>query len=168
MNSMVVIGSLSPLVWSGLRVGWIRAPEHLIARLGQAKAISDLGTSLLPQLVAARLMERLPEVRQHRNRELAARCDQAIALLAERMPDFEVTRPHGGACLWVGMPAGDAGEFAHVAVRDGVAVLPGQLCSVRDAHHDRFRLSFAVDPTALVVGIERLAFAWADYRRHVR
>jgi DNA-binding transcriptional MocR family regulator len=167
-NSTVVVGSLSPLVWSGLRIGWIRAPEHLIASLGQAKAIADLGTSLLPQLVAARLMERVPELRAHRNHELAARCDQAIALLRERMPDFEVARPPGGACLWVGMPTGDAGEFAHVAVRDGVAVLPGQLCSARDGHHDRFRLSFACDPTALVVGVDRLAFAWEDYRRHVR
>ncbi len=165
-DSMVVIGSLSPLVWSGLRVGWMRAPEHLIARLGQAKAIADLGTSLLSQFVATRLMERLPELRRHRNRELAARCHQAMCLLGEFLPDFEVRRPNGGACLWVGMPAGDAAQFAHVALRDGVALLPGQLCSARGAHHDRLRLSFACDPTRLQVGIERLAFAWGDYRRH--
>ncbi len=165
-DSMVVIGSLSPLVWSGLRIGWIRAPEHLIASLGQAKAIADLGTSLLPQFVATRLMERLPELGLHRNRELAARCEQAMGLLGELLPDFEVRRPNGGACLWVGIPAGDADQFAHVALRDGVAVLPGQLCSARGAHHDRLRLSFACDPTRLLVGIERLAFAWAAYRRH--
>ncbi len=167
-DSIVVIGSLSPLVWSGLRVGWIRAPEHLIASLGQAKAIADLGTPLLSQLVATRLIERLPQLRQHRNRELAARCDQAMGLMEELLPDFDVRRPDGGACLWVGIPAGDAGQFAHVALRDGVAVLPGQLCSARAAHHDRLRLSFACEPTFLHVGIERLAFAWADYRRHVR
>ncbi len=63
-DSMVVIGSMSPMVWSGLRIGWIRAPEHLIASLGQAKAIADLGTPLLAQFVATRLMERLPELRQ--------------------------------------------------------------------------------------------------------
>lgn len=167
-ESMVVIGSLSPLVWSGLRIGWIRAPEHLIASLGEAKAVVDLGTSLLSQFVATRLMERLPELGQHRNRELSARCNQAIGLLEELLPDFEVRRPDGGACLWVGIPAGDAGEFAHVALRDGVAVLPGQLCSARDAHHNRIRLSFACDPTGLHVGMERLAFAWDDYRRHAR
>lgn len=165
-DSMIVIGSLSPLVWSGLRIGWIRAPEHLIASLGQAKAVADLGTSLLPQFVATRLMERLPELKQHRNRELAGRCRQAMGLLGEVLPDFEVRRPNGGACLWVRMPSGDAGQFAHVALRDGVAVLPGQLCSARGAHQDRLRLSFACDPTRLHVGIERLAFAWTDYRRH--
>jgi len=165
---MVVIGSLSPLVWSGLRIGWIRAPERLIASLGQAKAIADLGTSLLPQLVSARLMERLPELRQQRNRELAARCDQATALVRGLLPDFDVRRPRGGACLWVGMPAGDAGEFAHVALRHGVAVLPGHLCSARGGHHDRLRLSFAYNPTGLGVGIRRLALAWADYRRRAR
>lgn len=167
-DSMVVVGSLSALVWSGLRIGWIRAPEHLIAGLGQAKATADLGTSLLSQFVATRLMERLPELRRHRNRELAARCDQAMGLLRELLPDFEVRRPDGGACLWLGMPAGDAGQFAHVALRDGVAVLPGQLCSARGGHHDRLRLSFACEPTRLHVGIERLAFAWDDYRRHAQ
>ncbi|MBA2715849.1 MAG: hypothetical protein H0U51_02155 [Propionibacteriales bacterium] len=64
------------------------------------------------------------------------------------------------------MPAGDAGEFAHVALRHGVAVLPGHLCSARGGHHDRLRLSFAYNPTGLGVGIRRLALAWADYRRH--
>jgi DNA-binding transcriptional MocR family regulator len=165
-DSMVIIGSLSPLVWSGLRIGWIRAPEHLIARLGQAKAIADLGTPQLSQFVATRLMGRLPELGRHRNRELAARCRQAMDLLGELLPDFEVRRPDGGACLWVGMPTGDAGQFANVALRDGVAVLPGQLCSARGAHRDRLRLSFACDPTRLLIGIERLALAWADYQRH--
>ncbi len=165
-ESMVVIGSLSPLVWSGLRIGWIRAPEHLIASLGHAKGIADLGTPLLAQLVATRLIERLPDLARHRNHELAARCQQAMALFKELLEDFDVRRPAGGACLWVGMPAGDAGEFAHVALRDGVAVLPGQLCSARGAHHDRLRVAFACDPTFLHIGIERLAFAWADYRRH--
>ncbi|MBA2772759.1 MAG: PLP-dependent aminotransferase family protein [Nocardioidaceae bacterium] len=165
-DSMVVIGSLSPLVWSGLRIGWLRAPEHLIASLGQAKAVADLGTSLLSQFVATRVMERLPTLNRHRNNELASRCEQAMDLLGELLPDFEVTRPDGGACLWVRIPAGDAGQFAHFALRDGVAVLPGHLCSARGAHQDRLRLSFACDPTRLHVGIERLAFAWADYRRH--
>lgn len=165
-DAMVVVGSLSPLVWSGFRIGWIRAPEHLIASLGHAKAIADLGTPLLSQLVATRLMERLTELGQHRNRELAARCGQAMEVLAELLPDFDVRRPDGGACLWIGMPAGDAEAFAHVALRDGVAVLPGQLCSARGSHQDKLRVSFACDPTYLLVGIERLAFAWADYRKH--
>lgn len=167
-DSMVVIGSMSPMVWSGLRIGWIRAPEHLIASLGQAKAIADLGTPLLAQFVATRLMERLPELRQHRTRELATSCAHAMGLLGKRLPDFAVRHPDGGAYLWVGMPAGDASQFALVALRHGVAVLPGSLCSAREAHSDRFRLSFACDPTRLTVGIERLASAWGDYHRYAR
>jgi len=164
--SMVVIGSLSSLVWSGLRIGWIRAADHVIISLGHAKAIADLGTSLLSQLVATRLLERLPELAEHRNQVLAARCRQAMGLFEELLPDFDVRRPSGGACLWVGMPAGDAGEFAHVALRHGVATLPGPLCSARGGHRDRIRVAFTSDPTSLLVGIERLALAWTDYRRH--
>lgn len=40
------------------------APEHLLATLGRAKAVADLGTSLLPQVVALRLMDRQPELRR--------------------------------------------------------------------------------------------------------
>ena len=45
-------GSLSKLTWGGLRAGWIRAPEPLIARLARRKALGDLGNSVVSQTLA--------------------------------------------------------------------------------------------------------------------
>lgn len=167
-ESTVVIGSLSAVVWSGLRVGWLRASEDMIALLGEQKAVADLGTPLIPQLVATRLMDRLPELRRLRNAQLEERCRLAIDRLTERIPDFDIARPAGGGCLWFEMPVGQASEFAQVALRYGVAVLPGPLCSARATHQAHLRLAFTGDPTALLVGIERLADAWAVYQAHAR
>ncbi|MFP3599874.1 hypothetical protein SB679_24445, partial [Chryseobacterium sp. SIMBA_029] len=51
---VVSIGSLSKSHWAGLRTGWIRAEEDLIARFVSVRAIMDLGGPVVEQLAAAR------------------------------------------------------------------------------------------------------------------
>jgi DNA-binding transcriptional MocR family regulator len=53
---------MSKLFWGGLRVGWIRGPAHLAARLSPTKATADLGTRALSQPVSARLLEHHDDV----------------------------------------------------------------------------------------------------------
>jgi hypothetical protein len=55
---VVLVGSLSKLFWGGLRIGWLRAPKPMISFLARAKAVEDLGTSVLAQVLAVRLLER--------------------------------------------------------------------------------------------------------------
>lgn len=63
---VLTLGSLSKALWGGLRVGWIRAPEDCIARLARFKVMSDLGSPLLSQAVAARLLPRMESLRGER------------------------------------------------------------------------------------------------------
>jgi len=58
--SVVVVGSLSKLYWGGLRVGWARADEPLALRIARVKATHDLGSSVLGQAFAARLLAAAP------------------------------------------------------------------------------------------------------------
>ena len=44
LPNVVTVGSLSKTYWGGLRIGWVRAPEGIIARLAAAKAATDLGS----------------------------------------------------------------------------------------------------------------------------
>ena len=44
--------------WGGLRVGWIRAPAPVIARLAALRVTVDTAGPVLDQLVALRLLER--------------------------------------------------------------------------------------------------------------
>ncbi|MFG1627611.1 PLP-dependent aminotransferase family protein [Kribbella sp. NPDC049227] len=57
---LVTIGSMSKLFWGGLRLGWIRAVPQAVSRFAQVRGITDLGSSLVAQEVALRLMDHRP------------------------------------------------------------------------------------------------------------
>ncbi len=114
---MISIGSISKLFWAGLRVGWLRAPKMVINRLTRLKVVNDLGSGLLGQVLAARLLERLDEARSIRQNELVSGLDYLTALLQQHLPSWSWSRPAGGLFLWVRLPEGDAGEFSQLALR---------------------------------------------------
>lgn len=77
-ESVISIGSLSKVVWGGLRVGWVRAPIPLIARLARLRAVHDLGGNIPAQLAAARLLRDLDPLRDritHQRKE-KSRCSR--------------------------------------------------------------------------------------------
>jgi len=160
---VVTVGSLSKLVWAGLRIGWVRAEAPVVARLARFKVLSDLGSSLPSQVLAARLLRRaaaIREVRRHEARERRRALEQA---LAAALPDWTWSRPAGGLCLWVRLPRGNAEELARHALRHGVAIVPGPTCSPRDAWENYLRLPFVLAHGEMGEGIARLARAWEDY-----
>jgi DNA-binding transcriptional MocR family regulator len=160
---VITIGSLSKLFWAGLRVGWVRAPESIVVRLARLKVVADLGSSVLPQVIAARLIPQTDHVKELRRRELLPRLDLFGGLLGELLPTWSWTRPTGGTFLWVRLPYGHAGEFAQLALRYGVIVTPGTTMSVDESHTDYFRLPFFQHPDNLREGANRLARAWDAY-----
>ena len=58
-DGVISVGSLSKSVWGGLRIGWVRAAEPLIARLARLLAVYDLGGNVPAQLAAAELLPQL-------------------------------------------------------------------------------------------------------------
>jgi DNA-binding transcriptional MocR family regulator len=162
-DEVISVGSLSKSVWGGLRVGWVRAPEWLIARLARLLAVHDLGgnvpaqlaaTELLPQLDA--LCERLAPARQ-------ARHDHLRAQLARHLPDWDAPPVPGGQTLWVRLPHGDGTSFAQTALRHRVAVLPGSGLDASGRSQDHLRLHFLATPEDLTEAVRRLAAAWHGY-----
>jgi DNA-binding transcriptional MocR family regulator len=162
---IITVGSMSKLFWSGLRIGWVRASEQVIARLGRIKTVADLGTPLLSQLVAVRLLDRYDEVVREREQQVPARRTRLEEGLRAELPDWEWTSPRGGLALWVRIPRGTAGAFAQLALRYGVVALPGTLLSVTDGHEDRLRLCYHLPPAMIDQGVDRLRIAWAEYQR---
>ena len=161
---VVVVGSCSKLFWGGLRVGWVRAAEPVIAGLTRFKAMCDLGGSLPSQVIAAHLFEHIDVVRQHRRRELRARLQLVEGLLHDLLPDWRWERPLGGACLWVHLPYGNATQLAQLALRHGVSIVPGPVASPESGFGDYLRLPFSLTPDVLEEGLRRLAQAWSAYR----
>jgi|SRR5579864_186256 len=160
---VLTIGSLSKLVWAGLRIGWVRAEAPVIARLARFKVLSDLGSSLPGQLLAARLLRRAPAIRDSRRREARERRHALEQALAAALPDWTWRRPAGGLCLWVRLPRGNAEELARHALRHGVGLVPGPTCSPRDAWESYLRLPFVLEREEMQEGIARLARAWQAY-----
>jgi DNA-binding transcriptional MocR family regulator len=68
----------------------------------------------------------------------------------------------------VKLPHGDANEFAQVALRHGVSVVPGPLASPDGGCKDRLRLPYVLDAGPMTEGVERLARAWSAYSAATR
>jgi DNA-binding transcriptional MocR family regulator len=160
---ILTAGSLSKLFWAGLRVGWVRASEPVIAQLGRLKAVADLGGSLPGQVIASRLLGAFDEIRRERRPVIAQRLDLATHLLGEMLPDWSWDTPQGGLCLWVRLPYGSATEFAQVALRLGVSIVAGSVASADGSFDDFVRLPFGHRPETLQEGLRRLARAWQAY-----
>lgn len=162
-DEVLTMGSMSALFWTGLRVGWVRGPAQSIFQLGQVKGTLDLGTPLVDQLLAARLLPRIDEVAQWRRKQLRRRLDLVASLLVELLPEWTWRMPSGGTSLWVQLPHEGASEFSQLALRHGVMILPGPVFSARGGYDDHLRIPFVIEPSALRMGIERLAAAWTEY-----
>lgn len=159
----VTVGSLSKVVWGGLRVGWVRAPEAVIMQLARLKAVHDLGSNYLTQVAAVSLVSSLDSLRATR---ITALHEQHAALcfaLHTYLPSWQFTPAAGGQCIWVRLPHGDAVSFAQLALRQGVAVLPGGSLDVTGAGNDHLRIPFMEPADVLTGAVRQLAAAWNDY-----
>jgi DNA-binding transcriptional MocR family regulator len=162
-GGVVSIGSLSKVVWGGLRIGWVRAAQPVIARLGRLRSVHDLGGNVPAQLAAAVLLPELEALRERQAPERAARHDHLRAELARRLPTWEAPAVGGGQTLWVRLPHGDSGSFAQAALRHGVAVLPGGGLDAGGGSQEYLRIHFIAPSEQLTEAVRRLAEAWRGY-----
>ncbi|WP_218917394.1 PLP-dependent aminotransferase family protein [Luteipulveratus mongoliensis] len=165
-QQVLTVGSLSKAVWGGLRIGWIRTSAPIAERLSRHKALADLGSPILDQAIAARLMPRLPELLARRSEEGAARLRAMEDLLHDRLPDWRWDTPAGGSALWIELPDTDARVFAQVARRHGVEVVAGRAMDPTGAHDAYLRLPFTYSQERMTQAVDRLAAAWTELRRH--
>ncbi|MFI6511480.1 PLP-dependent aminotransferase family protein [Streptosporangium sp. NPDC050855] len=159
---IITVGSLSKLVWGGLRIGWIRAAAPVISRLVRLRAVHDLGGEILGQLAAASLISQMDRLRRDRIDVLRRRHDHLLGELAAKLPSWSAEPALGGQTIWVRLP-GDAGAFAQVALRHGVAVPQGRSFDPSGGHGDHLRLPFLFDEETLTASVTALAAAWRDY-----
>ena len=155
------LSSFSKIAFPGLRVGWTIGPRRLIARLTEAKQLSDLHSDQLSQAVLLRfaLSGRLE---RHRKRMLelgTQRLDACLSACTAELPaGSRFTRPEGGMNVWVTLPEPiDASEIAARAVREGVGFLPGHHFAVSRPQTQSLRLSFAgLEPDQIRAGVSIL------------
>jgi DNA-binding transcriptional MocR family regulator len=158
-----VVGSVSKLLWGGLRVGWIRASsDPLRSSVIAVKTGLNLATSALSQVTAATLLAGISVNWLTGLRDaLRERRDHLCTLIGAQLPAWRVPEvPEAGLSLWVSLPVVDASAFAAVAARHGVTVLPGAAACRCGRHRGFIRLSFASQLDTLSLAVEQLGAAW--------
>lgn len=160
-STVITVGSVSKSVWTGLRIGWVRAAPEVVRSLTRARAYSDLGSPVLEQLAVADLLagdnwQRVIEVRLARARENR---DALVAALRRRLPDWEFTVPHGGLTLWVRTGGLSGSRVAEAGERLGVRVPSGPRFGVDGAFEAYVRLPFTLADPLATEAVERLATA---------
>ncbi|HEY7947656.1 MAG TPA: PLP-dependent aminotransferase family protein [Acidimicrobiales bacterium] len=174
-DKVATVGTISKVLFPGLRVGWIVAPPSLAPSLALVKQAVDLHTATLNQRVALRLLTRPDFLARHvailRTHYAQQSRILADALRTELGDVLDVTTPAGGMFLWarVRPPGVDTEALLPRAIDHGVAYVPGSAFSVERPHRSSLRLSFAtVPPEELAEGARRLAAVVLDRRDRSR
>jgi Transcriptional regulators containing a DNA-binding HTH domain and an aminotransferase domain (MocR family) and their eukaryotic orthologs len=146
-DNTILLRSYSKIAFPGLRVGWAIGPKAVIARMTEAKQLSDLHSDQLSQAVLLRFAEsgRLEAHRQNILKAGAEKLKVVLSACERYLPAGSTfTRPEGGMNLWVRLPEPlDAGELLMRAQRENVNYLPGRYFTVSRPDPGGFRLSFA-------------------------
>ncbi len=154
--SAVMIGSVGKTVWSGLRVGWIRADPAIIRKLAGARFSGDLGTPVLEQLVVARILRDFEPVLALRAAQLREGRDTVIRMLGERFPDWRVPRVHGGLATWVNLGAPISSQLALAARSRGVLITAGPRFGLDGAFERFLRIPIGYQLNELERGLDAL------------
>jgi DNA-binding transcriptional MocR family regulator len=157
---VITVGSVSKSFWGGLRIGWLRVPEALVARVLDARASMDLGAPVLEQLVVARLLRQRATLLPERQALLAHRRDTLAAALEEVLPSWRFRRPSGGLSIWCELPDPVGSSLVGVAQRNGVLLVAGSRFSPDGGLESFIRLPFTLEPDALRDGVRRLAASY--------
>lgn len=160
----VYLGSLSKVFAPGLRLGWLRAPRELRARLAVAKQAADLHTSTVDQAAAAAYLT-ATDLDAHvagLRTAYGARRDAALASLPHALPPGSTwTDPDGGMFVWARLPGGaDTATLLPAALEHDVAFVPGAPFYAGAPDRSTLRLSFTThSPERTREGLSRLARA---------
>lgn len=130
-GNVLYISSLSKIVASGLRIGWVIGPSKVIDRLADAKQQVDFGHSIFPQWAANEFLKD-PYFDAHISMlrgELEKRCDEIVKSLDEYLHgEVEFNRPKGGIHIWCRFKSVfNEKQLLEESMRRGVSFVPGSV-----------------------------------------
>lgn len=160
-GNVLYISSLSKIVASGLRIGWIIGPTSVIERLSDAKQQIDFGHSSYTQWVANDFLES-ENFQIHIKsliKELEKRRDKIIKSLDNYLKDqVEYSIPQGGIHIWCKILKNyNETQLLEESIKRGVIYVPGSTLGSKDGF---VRFTFAKeDEDSIDEGIKRFAEA---------
>ncbi|MET7622406.1 PLP-dependent aminotransferase family protein [Streptomyces sp. NPDC005408] len=162
-GQVITIGSMSKTHWGGLRIGWLRAPARLVTELAEQRVATDMGGSVLDQLLALALLARAGELLPARLEQLRRQRAALAAALAEHIPQWTWRLPPGGLSLWVDLGEPVASALAERALDKGVRIESGAYFATDPGiFEQRLRIPYTTSSDALLEAVHRMAAALAD------
>jgi len=170
---VVYSGSLSPVLGSGLRLGWLAVPPAIAEPLTALRQAIDLHPSTFIQalvhelLVAGAFDSHVEWLRETFRRRRDAMCGQMKA----HMPSGVTWKtPEGGLYIWCSLPEGIISRvLLEEAANEGVVFAPGEMFFPHGGGEGFMRLNFADLPEEdAEEGIARLAKAISRLKRHLK
>jgi DNA-binding transcriptional MocR family regulator len=158
----ITVGSLSKPVWGGLRIGWVRADPSTVQRIAAVRAITDLASPVLEQLIAVGVFESLDSIVADRIEMLRARRSALVEALDDHAPAWKYSQPQGGLFLWVELPSPTATSLSVRARERGVHFTPGPRFGAAGLLDRYLRLPFTLPPDQLRQAVEIVAAEAGD------
>jgi DNA-binding transcriptional MocR family regulator len=161
-GQVVTVGSLSKVVWGGLRIGWIRGAPRLVADLVAERSGIDLGGPVLDHLIGTEVCERMPGILDARRRSLADSRDLLIDALGRHLPEWTFPLPEGGLSIWARLDGPYSSDLETAAGRHRVRLAAGPRFGV-DGTLERFlRLPYTLPADQLETAVVRIAAAYSS------
>ena len=139
--------SVSKTLSPGLRVGWLVA-EHNLVEIKKLKMVTNVTTSVVPQLTVAAFLanggyER--HLRKLRRTYLTQMEKMRVAINNYFPPQTRMTHPQGGQVLWLELPKNfDTLELYQAALEYRISIAPGVIFSPSQSYKNCFRLNFGL------------------------
>jgi len=159
---VIYCSTFSKILSAGMRVGYCCAHTDLIQKIVICKQVNDVHSNQFFQILVSRFISEydLDEHIQFVRGLYRRKCELMLKTMEQKFcGDIIYTRPEGGLFLWVTKPGLDSDEFAKLAVKNLVAVVPGStFLPVQGKKSDSIRLNYSTpSDEQIVTGIERLA-----------
>ena len=107
-ENVLYIGSLSKILGSTTKIGWLSAPTSVSQKLAEARKMMDFSLSIFPQLLANLALNdpTFPTKITALRKRLSKKAEAVYSVLADS-EEWEVEKPKGGFYLWAVWKNGD-------------------------------------------------------------
>lgn len=150
-ENVLYIGSLSKILGSTTKIGWLSAPSSVNQQLAEARKMMDFSLSIFPQLLAnlALTDEAFPKKVATLKKEVERR-GKAVFKILDKMNEWEVSMPQGGYYIWARWRHGNLQpkDWA-LFLEEGLLIAPSFFFS---ENQDSMRINFSrVDEAMLPI-----------------